>query len=669
MAIMSFPFLWQLFHVSTETPSEWIDDNVYLTKEASHKDGKFSTSYTPYIRGPQNAFPEHAISEMTICAGTQVLKTQLFLNTKSWAIGNRPGPVLYVMPTKDTTNKFIRKRFITQMQNSPKLLQYFKDDLGKGTNQLFELNNEMNIAFGWAGSTAALSSDSIRYLFLDEVDKFKGRLGHEASPFKLAGERLKAFTGKSKLMVASTPTRTDGLIWQRLNSSIQHQYYVPCPHCNKFQILIFDNVRKPKDVTDPDALKHTPTAWYKCRFCRDRIQDRHKAKMLREGYWKVNASDLKRFDFEINSDGIALAPHVGFHISSIYAPWITFSTVMAEYMSSEKTVNAQGYKLLETEVSTNRQNFYNSWLGLPYEEEVHRPIEVKQKVISGMLNSRGKIPKEAGMLSCVIDVHGMERGWYASLWAYGHGRRGWLVDYWRFKSTKETTKEWLEDISTQIDETILNREWKTEDGRLLLLYTGIDSGYKGQDKDHADPGDNKAMSKENQAYDFARGRPRCWALKGDDQTNRHELIWDSKTMKTETKFFKLLIVNTGKVKEEFSKKYNNGMQLALENIDKEISYVQLANGAQGEFLQSMSSEHAVEEDGKIVWKVRHGYMNHYWDTAVNAMAVAELNGWARLLDLSSLKNEGQNISTASSSGSSGSGRFSGPRGGMGGRRK
>jgi len=54
----------------------------------------------------------------------------------------------------------------------------------------------------------------------------------------------------------------------------------------------------------------------------------------------------------------------------------------------------------------------------------------------------------------------------------------------------------------------------------------------------------------------------------------------------------------------------------------------------------MSSEHAVvDENRKVTWKKKDGYINHPFDNCVNALALAELSddkrkrtGWGHLKD-------------------------------------
>ena len=60
------------------------------------------------------------------------------------------------------------------------------------TQKEFRLDR-MSLYFAGSNSPAALASKPVRYLFLDETDKYPLFSGREASPIKLARERTRTF--------------------------------------------------------------------------------------------------------------------------------------------------------------------------------------------------------------------------------------------------------------------------------------------------------------------------------------------------------------------------------------------------------------------------------------------------------------------------------------------
>ena len=90
----------------------------------------------------------------------------------------------------------------------------------------------MTVYLNGANSPADLSSTNIRYLFLDEVDKYPGASKKESDPVSLAIERTKSYTINRKIFMTSTPTLKTGHIWRaKEGAEAEKHYFVPCPHC------------------------------------------------------------------------------------------------------------------------------------------------------------------------------------------------------------------------------------------------------------------------------------------------------------------------------------------------------------------------------------------------------------------------------------------------------
>ena len=72
-----------------------------------------------------------------------------------------------------------------------------------------------------------------------------------------------------------------------------------------------------------DGEHHLPeTAYYECEHCHAAIRDSDKPEMLSAGMWVASRPEIK---------GIA-----GFHINSIYSPWVKFEKLVAEWVDVNK---------------------------------------------------------------------------------------------------------------------------------------------------------------------------------------------------------------------------------------------------------------------------------------------------------------------------------------------
>ena len=90
--------------------------------------------------------------------------------------------------------------------------------------------------------------------------------------------------------MTSTPTvKGASRIEQAFLESDQRKYYVPCPKCGEFQILMWANIKWDKDEDD----KHLPeTARYVCEHCQDEIKESDKSRLLLGGEWRATESQM-----------------------------------------------------------------------------------------------------------------------------------------------------------------------------------------------------------------------------------------------------------------------------------------------------------------------------------------------------------------------------------------
>ena len=300
------------------TVSQWADSYRLLDEKSSALPGKWQTSRTPYLQEIMDAFASPDIEEIIFCKASQIGGTEAILNILAYIIAQDPSPTLLVYPTLDLAEFASSNRIQPMVTLIPETAARYSNRDSKTLELQFD---GMYLALSGANSPASLSSRPIRFLLLDEVDKYPANAGKEADPISLARERTKTFHNK-KIAMISTPTLETGAIWQALESADERRYfYVPCPHCGSLQTLKMSNVRWPKAVSDPAEAREK--AWYVCEICQEVIRDHHKQTMLQGGRW---LSD--------NKSG-RVSRCVAFHLSSIYSPWLTFGDIAAEFLKSK----------------------------------------------------------------------------------------------------------------------------------------------------------------------------------------------------------------------------------------------------------------------------------------------------------------------------------------------
>ena len=91
---------------------------------------------------------------------------------------------------------------------------------------------------GSAGQVASYPADLV---VGDELDKWQTAAG-EAPKWLLLIQRIKR-SEFGKAIGFSTPTDEEGITFKSFLSGTQHKYFVPCPHCDHFQVITHDHLR------------------------------------------------------------------------------------------------------------------------------------------------------------------------------------------------------------------------------------------------------------------------------------------------------------------------------------------------------------------------------------------------------------------------------------------
>lgn len=417
------------------TVSEWADKYRILSSKYSAFPGPWKTSRTPYTKEPMDAFNDSEIEKLVLCCASQVAKTEIMLNILGYVIDQDQSPTLIVYPTLDLA-EFASKNRIDDLLKTTTVIN---DKYLENESKVLELQFlGMYIALSGANSPASLASRPIRYLLMDEVDKFPPYSGKEADPISLASERTKTFHNR-KIFMCSTPTVEIGNIWREYQGAdLKKKYYVPCPHCGHYQKLEFKQIKWPEELHG-DHKKVRDAAWYECESCKQAIHDKDKITMLRGGEWRAENEPSGR----IRS--------VAYHLNSIYSPMVSFGDVAAEFLRSK-------------DFPEKLRNFINSWLGEPWVEKANK-VNADLVLEKQWTHERGKVPDGALLLTASVDVQ-KDHFWY-SIRAWGERLTSWLVEYGRAETWNE------------IEEVIVNRTYRDKNGESFLVNLAlIDSGYR-----------------------------------------------------------------------------------------------------------------------------------------------------------------------------------------------
>ncbi len=563
------------------TVSEWADRHRVLDPMISAEPGRWITDRTPYLRGIMDSFIDPGAEEITLMMSAQVGKTESELNFIGYAIDQDPGPLLYVSTRADDAENVNVKRVQPMIRLSAALKKHAtgRDDNFKKEEITLD---RMIVYFCGANSPAALASKPIRYLVMDEVDKYPKFSGREADPIKLARERTNTFWNR-KIIKSSTPTTRQGYIFREFEESDGRRFFVPCPYCGEYQVLIFGQIKFPEEERQPQKIRDQDLAWYECISCKEKIDDVQKHRMLLKGVWLQKSQTINKAG-KISGERI-VTRKIGFWINAIYSPWKTFSDIAAEFLDCEGRP-----ELL--------MNFVNSWLAEVWEEKALETTE-KRILRLKMDYKPMTIPDGAVVLTSGVDVQ--KDHFYYTIRAWGLYEESWLVRALRVESWEELITD------------IFLTEYSGDDGfKAYVRLACIDSGFR-----------------TDEVYEVCRKwRDRSRPTKGVDRLNGAPYIVSKidrnpRTGQVIAEGLSLFRIDTTLFKDKISRLINAQKEDRSQwHIYKDIS---------DQYVRQMCSEHKVIVRNKRKgqaweqWELKGSATpNHFWDCEVNALVAADM---------------------------------------------
>lgn len=453
-----------------QTVSEWADRNRRLSPEASAEAGEWRTDRAPYQKALLDALtPNSPYERVVFMSSSQVGKTECLNSFVGYVIDQDPGPVLVVQPRVEDGESWSKDRLAPMLRDTPCLRGKVADVRSRDSNNriLHKRFQGGSITIAGANSPAGLAMRPIRYVLLDEVDRYPPSAGTEGDPISLAVKRSTTWWNR-KILLVSTPTvkgasRIESW-WLRSNQS---SFWVPCPECHGFQVLVWPNLIWPKD--------HPEEAKYRCVHCERLFESYRKPWMLAHGEWR-SANPKSKI--------------AGFWINQLYSAWKEWPETAIE-----------GVEARHGGPETWRA-FINTALGELWDDEAETSVDIAT-LLARREDYGPRLPAGVCLLTAGVDVQ-VDRA-EVELVGWGKGEESWSVEYRVFPGDPSAPELWR-----ALDE-YLGRQWLHEYGiSLPIAAAGIDSGFHTQ-----------------QVYDFCRVRyhRRIFALKGKAG---HLPVWPKK---------------------------------------------------------------------------------------------------------------------------------------------
>jgi phage terminase large subunit GpA-like protein len=552
-------------------------------------------------------FTDPSVVFIYICSGTQVGKTVFIFSILNYLIDYSPCPLLMLYPSMDLAKSISKERIRPMFEDCPSMARHVTGD--PNDLQLLQYTlDRMTVNYAW-NSIKSVSSHPKKVVLGDEVKDFPPYID------KAVEDRTKTFPNR-KIVKTSSPLHNLDQIWRPFGfkrdydaeekalaeqkepgswmpvrryvakgSMCVWQWYVPCPHCDHYQLFHPDRVRWPRDI----AIRSLPgNAWYMCENCDGKIHDHHKAKMELAGEWRTD-----------NPGGNA---H-GFHISSLH-------TLLGDMNFGEI---ASGYLRAKLSGSSEEmQAFINSYLAWPFDEEEfgEAVINISDIAEHDSGYQKNQIPEGCKILTMGVDVH--KKNIMYSVWGWGDGVDGWLISWDMFECDMDNAPELALERIEALRETAFPGA-----RNLRIIGACVDSGYKTEEVYH--------WAKKHSWIMPVKGR------RGDvlvPEGAEQYIMTSARVEKTPSgksaEGVILRTVNTGLIKREIYDNIRSGRYqfpmdvtqtvLAQLNSEKMVTRRKKTTGK----IEKFFVKKAADDDSRKTAK------NHYLDTTVYARSCKEL---------------------------------------------
>lgn len=316
---------------------DWIYENCYLRDNISELPGHLKIF--PYGKEPLESMVDPMVQKITLCWGSQSSKTTTIYSGLAYLLSEFPKDTLWIMPSAENAKNFSRGRWLPFMEDCKPLREQCPISPETGNLDREKITNMRQeflsccLTFTGAGSENNVKSAPVAYLVLDEIDEIDPDI-RLASLERIKGRR------EYKIIQTSTPKEMSGGIWEEYLQGDQRKYLVPCPHCKeKIELtwkqkdkegktrysLTFDEDAKMENGSY-DFLRVASTTYYRCQKCDGKILDAHKPEMLKGGSWEA-----------MNPQ--APIGHRSYHLNSLYAPAVSFSSLMTNWLQVSNTLH------------------------------------------------------------------------------------------------------------------------------------------------------------------------------------------------------------------------------------------------------------------------------------------------------------------------------------------
>ena len=454
-----------------QSVSEWADSNRILVSESSSEPGRWRTDRAPYQKEIMDAFTQPGVWQIVIMASAQVGKTELELNMMGRAIDVDPGPMLFIQPTDGFAEDFSKRRVAPMIRACPALQRkvYEAKSRDAGNTITMKTFPGGSVAFTGANSPTELAGRPVRYVFMDEIDRFPASAGTEGDPLELAERRTETFRHNRKVVKTSTPTiKGASKIEKAYMLGTQEEWHTECPHCKQFSFIRFDNIKFDKQEYKDEGGErnyHVRNVRWQCPYCQGETRE----------------YDTKRCPAKwVQKNPEAIETGVrSFRLNAFMSPWSDWTDICRSFLKAHDDP-----ELLKV--------FVNTMLGESWETRDRSGAPEMLHARREIYNA--EVPTGALVLTMGVDTQDNRLEYEVVGW--GREEQSWGIAKGVIPGRADAPEVWAE-----IDD-ILDRQWTLPNGmKMRILASFMDSGGH--------------FTQEVYSECAKRESKRLWAVKGE----------------------------------------------------------------------------------------------------------------------------------------------------------
>lgn len=366
-------------------------------------------------------------NELFLCSRSMIPthNTKIVNFSVSYHIAEDPCSQLIFQPNDGKAGEWSKKEMKPMLRDMP----YVGDRIIKSREE----NNLNYKAYpgGFIESRGGKSANNyasatVKKVYLDEYDRYPDDVDGEGDPYELASKRIESFWNGS-VFIGSTPTtKYHSKTEAKFEETDKRFRYVPCPHCNHYQIIEFKNIVWDKQERDGVDVHLTHTAKLKCIHCEELIDHKYKKQMDLKGQWRQTQSfyccdkwQNPKDNENWNEKGEALCCECnttaeynrngrkkrGYHIWAGYSfqPNTTWVKIAETFVKAIGNVEKM-------------KSFKNTWLGETFEE---KSVKLETNDIMEKAEDYNNVPDGAKVILMTVDTQDDRLEYLITAWYMG----------------------------------------------------------------------------------------------------------------------------------------------------------------------------------------------------------------------------------------------------------